>query len=377
MALPNSGVMTAAMINLELKRAENAPFSLNDPDVRKLAGKLSGAISFQDFYGKSSEIVVTLAAGAKGVVGKSLFSPADWTGDTVKKIIVPNGVEVGPEWGYAFATSVSADGQAGSFGGELILEVQAGGILSGSGGAANGGWGGNAVFCNLPGKNGQKLQIINNGIIRAGGGGGGNGGNGGNGSYPEYIREPASGDEFVTRTSQYGAYNERSYAGGGDYNLTTSQIISFRGVDIWNRRSQLPGSPYQHHDGWAYHRANSRQVNMPNGWSGTYTTYGIVRDRTNWHSSWGGAGGNGGVGQGYGQSASNGAGGAPGGPNAGAGGKGGNGGGWGQPGGAGASGSNGNSSSGLGGGAGGQPGMAITDPANYSISGNGQLLGRL
>ncbi|WMB74233.1 hypothetical protein RA178_06350 [Shewanella oncorhynchi] len=54
MALPSNTTITAGMINLELKRAENAPFNLNDPEVRKLAGKPSGAISFSDFWGKSS-----------------------------------------------------------------------------------------------------------------------------------------------------------------------------------------------------------------------------------------------------------------------------------------------------------------------------------
>ncbi|MCL1038331.1 hypothetical protein L2750_14450 [Shewanella submarina] len=54
MALPSSGKITAAMINKELGRAENAPFSLNGAAERALAGKPTGAISFADFHGKSS-----------------------------------------------------------------------------------------------------------------------------------------------------------------------------------------------------------------------------------------------------------------------------------------------------------------------------------
>lgn len=55
MALPSSpNTITAAMINVELGRASNAPFSLNDSAVRALAGKPSGAIAFSDFWGKSS-----------------------------------------------------------------------------------------------------------------------------------------------------------------------------------------------------------------------------------------------------------------------------------------------------------------------------------
>lgn len=57
MALPTEGVISASMINEELGRDPNAPFDLNDPEVRGLAGKPSGAISFQDFYGKSNSIL--------------------------------------------------------------------------------------------------------------------------------------------------------------------------------------------------------------------------------------------------------------------------------------------------------------------------------
>lgn len=54
MALPKSGLITAAMINVELKRAASAAFSLGGSEERKLAKVLSGPISFADFYGKSS-----------------------------------------------------------------------------------------------------------------------------------------------------------------------------------------------------------------------------------------------------------------------------------------------------------------------------------
>ncbi|AUR85989.1 hypothetical protein NVP1081O_254 [Vibrio phage 1.081.O._10N.286.52.C2] len=54
MALPISGLITAAMINDELGRAQTAPFSLNGAEERALAGIPSGAISFADFYGKSN-----------------------------------------------------------------------------------------------------------------------------------------------------------------------------------------------------------------------------------------------------------------------------------------------------------------------------------
>ena len=64
MALPSSGTITAAMINVELGRASNAPFNLNDSAVRALAGKPSGAISFSDFWGKSSYFCPKLLASS-------------------------------------------------------------------------------------------------------------------------------------------------------------------------------------------------------------------------------------------------------------------------------------------------------------------------
>lgn len=54
MALPSSGQITSSMINVELGRAANAPFSLTGAAERALAGIPSGPISFQSFWGKSS-----------------------------------------------------------------------------------------------------------------------------------------------------------------------------------------------------------------------------------------------------------------------------------------------------------------------------------
>lgn len=52
MALPNSGVMKASMIQAELK--ESGTWSINAASSRKLAEVLSGTIKFSDFYGKSN-----------------------------------------------------------------------------------------------------------------------------------------------------------------------------------------------------------------------------------------------------------------------------------------------------------------------------------
>ena len=55
MTLPYSGnPISMSQVNVELGYASNATISLNDTDVRALAGKASGTISLNDFHGKSS-----------------------------------------------------------------------------------------------------------------------------------------------------------------------------------------------------------------------------------------------------------------------------------------------------------------------------------
>lgn len=53
MTLPSSGVITMADINVELGKSATALITLNDADVRALAGIPSGQIALNNFYGKS------------------------------------------------------------------------------------------------------------------------------------------------------------------------------------------------------------------------------------------------------------------------------------------------------------------------------------
>jgi hypothetical protein len=48
------GSTTGRSVNLELGRSATACIQMNETDVRTLAGRASGAICMQDFYGKSS-----------------------------------------------------------------------------------------------------------------------------------------------------------------------------------------------------------------------------------------------------------------------------------------------------------------------------------
>lgn len=54
MTLPTSGIITFADINIELGKSATDSISLNDSDVRSLAGVPSGTIRMSDFYGKSA-----------------------------------------------------------------------------------------------------------------------------------------------------------------------------------------------------------------------------------------------------------------------------------------------------------------------------------
>lgn len=365
MALPSSGPITASQINIELGRASSAPFSLGGAEERALAGKPSGSISFSDFHGKSSEISVTMSAGSSSVL-KSLFDPGDWASETTKRVIIPAGLEFGDaSRSYSIATTMTADGQAGSFGGRLILEIE--GIVSGRGGSANGGVGGNAIFANLPGKNGQKLEIINRGTIRGGGGGGGKGGKGGNGTTSSTSREPSSGSNYNASGHVYW----KTFDMGASYQASSAHWGSSEGeVGGGIGATSLVAGDY------TYYRSTFVGSDpLPGG--GTQSFYRIYRVKAVTVSTAGGAGGNGGVGQGYGTSAGAGANGSTGGANAGRGGKGGSGGGWGLQGSQGLTGSNGNASNGLAGSSGGAPGYAITNPENYTLTNSGTVQGRL
>lgn len=66
MTLPSSGAISLSQVNTELGKAANALISLNDADVRTLAGIPSGAIYMSNLRGKTAETLVyngTLTVG--------------------------------------------------------------------------------------------------------------------------------------------------------------------------------------------------------------------------------------------------------------------------------------------------------------------------
>lgn len=130
MALPTSGTITAAMINVELGRASTAFFNLNGSAERSLAGMPSGAIDFADFYGKSSYTAIsvsvapsyqsfsvatstTLTATVTGGNGSHSYN---WSRNNTNFNISPNGSSCNVSWGTSNAgtciiTCVVNDGQ--------------------------------------------------------------------------------------------------------------------------------------------------------------------------------------------------------------------------------------------------------------------------
>lgn len=294
-----------------------------------------------------------------------LFTPEEWASSTTKRVIVEAGTEVGTNSrNYVIATGLTSGGQAGSFNGRLIFENN--GIVSGRGGAANGGVGGNAIYANLPGRNGQKLEIINRGTLRAGGGGGGRGGTGGGGSYQSTVREPASGyvgntiQESATHTWYTpGSSGERAFIKWDSVEVTEGFNSGLTTVVVGNS-TYYRGPSYGQYAGGYY---GERYYNL----------YRIVNQTTNTN---GGAGGNGGTGQGFGQGRTNGVAGANGGTNAGKGGTGGNGGAYGASGTSGATGANGNRTNGVAGSAGGLSGFYIDGDNNVEWKQTGERLGR-
>lgn len=84
MALPNTGPLSASDVNVELSKASTALISLNDADVRALAGVPSGTISFQNLRGKSAlSVSATDVSGTAAAFASSGPVASDNTSTTV------------------------------------------------------------------------------------------------------------------------------------------------------------------------------------------------------------------------------------------------------------------------------------------------------
>lgn len=295
----------------------------------------SGAIDFADFYSTAKGFRKTYSSGATNQDASAVFGD-DYGVNYPKEIVINSGVELG-------ATSTSQEAlqiDSGLSGG---LNITNNGTLSGAGGAANGGAGGDAFQADVA------CTLINNGTIRAGGGGGGQGGGGGTGGTGGQGSTSSSG----WGNSQYGAW--QGYSGstqgpggnpGGYYvfynaNAHPGAASSYSWYwGGWPATLLGNGAGTQHQFGSYRYTRGGVWASAGGGAYGLYKWYGITRESYSTTYTYynggagggGGGGGNGGVGQGYGQSAgsgssgSGGSGGSGGGTNAGSGGTGGTGG---------------------------------------------------
>jgi len=410
-ALQASGVISFQDIEEQYTPGSNLPsrtlseFYLGGSLVRANAGNnsstnmsagvpASGAISFNDFYSKERAFKKTFSDGNTNQSADTIFGD-DFEVDYPKQLVIGSGHTIGSTNPSNAALTIETNGVG-------LITVTNEGSIEGSGGAANGGTGGNAL--EIAGS--VAVTLVNNGTIKSGGGGGGNGGAGGAGSAGATATISSVSDKTGTKptfvpysvNTQFGP-RAWSGIGSGEWGLNTSgstvrSSISARGP-MWytfqvNKSAEytLSGSisdPYPE-DGQTGFRGQPR-VNISTAentasqgqggalygsglsWSGVKaplaasTTYYFCNytvgsgsgsaffynnmDTTlslsvNEPTS-GGSAGAGGVGQGYNQSAGSAGSGGSGGTNAGSGGAGGAGGAFGV---AGSSGSNGGDGSG-------------------------------
>lgn len=357
MAIAASGAVSLADFRTEFVGGSSA-ISLGDlyrggSHIRAKAGNntstnlaasvpTSGTIDFNDFYSTAKGFRKTYTSGATNQDASSVFG-SDYGVNYPKEIVINSGVELG-------ATSTGQEALQINSGLSGSMTVTNNGTISGAGGSANGGSGGDAFEANA------SCTLINNGTIRAGGGGGGSGGSGGSGGTGGQGQTSSTG-----WGNQEGPYGWQGYAGasapGGN---PKSYYLLYNGnANSWSWVWR-PGGGYtafatglSTYKYYGAHRYTYHGM-WANSWPSQYYYISRMSQVTNYtyynggSGGGGGGGGNGGVGQGYnqvrggGHGGSGGSSGSSGGTNAGSGGNGGTGGTGGDGGLFGAAGSTGN-----------------------------------
>jgi len=145
MALPASGTISLNQCHIELGASSGSAVSMNDSDMRSLAGVSSGAISLSNFHGKANELVFAAAFG--------------------------------PQNGYKYQANITVSSISG-FSSGMTLRIPSDTYIQG-------GSSGNALIIDIP------CTIINEGRII------GKGGKGGSYGYPSFMN-PSSGGNGET-----------------------------------------------------------------------------------------------------------------------------------------------------------------------------------
>lgn len=167
MTLP-TGTISLSQVNVELFKSATATISLNDADVRGLAGVPSGAIDLQDLQGKSAVFAYTITTDQSDVNLRSLALANGWNGTFPVQITLNSGVFI---CGSVAGNSTAALTINGSFpngvtfinNGTVAGRGGTGGSNTGTAGQA----GGLALAVSVA------VTVQNNGTIAGGGGGGG------------------------------------------------------------------------------------------------------------------------------------------------------------------------------------------------------------
>lgn len=99
MTLPSSGVISMNDVNVELDRSGTTTISLNDTNVRALAGVASGQISMSNLYGKSNvgENWSIVSAPALTLYGVSTDGAGNWSSSTTTGY-APYSTDNGGSW---------------------------------------------------------------------------------------------------------------------------------------------------------------------------------------------------------------------------------------------------------------------------------------
>jgi len=195
MTLP-VGQISLSQVNVELQQGATTTISLNQTNVRSLAGVPSGQISMSNLQGKSFYYFFnqTISSNTVNYDLRSAAVAAGWNQTTPLNatVTINGGVYV-----YASSTGVYAFTVTGSFPAGSILTVINNGAIVGYGGrggnagyvpgipsganAAPGAAGGPALFVSVA------TTVTNNGTIGGGGGGGGGGAGGSFNPNPKQI----------------------------------------------------------------------------------------------------------------------------------------------------------------------------------------------